>query len=176
MKTKRIALDAMLIAMYFLLSNYFSLNLGNIRISIDVFPIIIGAALIGPVDGLIIGLLGNFLFQLAGPYGLSVTTVLWMLPDGLRGLLAGLLLNDAANASLSRRTAVLCLISLAAATLTTGVMYIDCLVFKYAFVTYTPLIIWRYVVGLLIAVLCAFILPPLTRAIKQYYGKKGGNA
>ena len=174
MKTQRIAADAMLIAMYFLLSNYFAVNLGSIRLTLDILPIIVGACLFGPIDGLIIGLFGNFLFQLIGPYGISVTTVLWMLPDGLRGLLAGLFLTNLSDLSKFRCVTVLGLISLVATALTTGVMYIDCLVFKYSFAVYTPFILWRCVVGLLISGLIALVLNRLIKALKHILKKSGG--
>ena len=174
MKTRRITADAVLIAMYFLLGNYFAINLGGIRLTLDVLPIIVGACLFGPIDGMIIGLFGNFLFQLVGPYGISATTPLWMLPDGLWGLLTGLLLKNAATASASRRIAVLSLSSLAVTTLTTGVMYVDCLVYKYSFAAYTPFILWRYIAGIIISVLIALVLPPLMRALEHIFIKSGG--
>ncbi len=174
MKTRRIVADAMLIAMYFLLSNYFAVNLGGIRLTLDIIPVIVGACLFGPIDGLIIGLLGNFLFQLAGPYGISVTTVLWILPDGLRGLLVGLFLKNITGISEFRRITVLSLISIVATTLTTGIMYVDCLVFKYSFAAYTPFILWRYIAGLVISVLIALVLPPLIKALEHISTKSGG--
>ena len=82
-------MDALCAALYVVLSSYVSLNLGPMKLSLDGLPILIGALMFGPMDGLIIGLLGNFLSQLLGSYGLSATTVLWMLPDGLRGLSVG---------------------------------------------------------------------------------------
>lgn len=175
MKTKRIALNAMLIAMYFLLSNYFALNLGPIRLTLDMLPIIVGACLFGPLDGLLIGLIGNFLFQLLGPYGISATTPLWMLPDGVRGLLVGLLLSGGMVRSKLKYATVLGLISVAVATLTTGVMYVDCLVYRYSFAVYTPFIVWRYLAGLLISALLALVLPALLRALERIIKKTGGN-
>lgn len=174
MKTQRIAVNAMLIAMYFLLSNYFAVNLGGIRLTLDIFPIIVGACLFGPIDGLIIGLLGNFLFQLIGPYGISATTPLWMLPDGVRGLLIGLLLKNSIGSTKLRYAIVLSLISVAVATLTTGVMYVDCLVYKYSFAVYTPFIMWRYIAGLIISALIALVLPTLLKTLEHIFKKPGG--
>lgn len=54
MKAKRIVTTAMLIAMYVVLS-LFSINLGNMKITLDSLPIIVGAALLGPLDGFLIG-------------------------------------------------------------------------------------------------------------------------
>ncbi|MFB0921329.1 MAG: folate family ECF transporter S component [Oscillospiraceae bacterium] len=174
MKTRRITADAVLIAMYFLLSNYFAINLGGIRLTLDVLPIIVGACLFGPIDGMVIGLFGNFLFQLIGPYGISVTTPLWMLPDGFWGLFTGLFMWNALEASKLRRIIVLCLIALAVTTLTTGVMYVDCLVFKYSFAAYAPFVLWRYIAGLVISALIALVLTPLLKALEHIFVKSGG--
>ena len=87
MKIKRMVTNAMLIAMYVVLS-LFSINLGNMKITLDSFPIIVGAALFGPLDGLIIGFLGSFLNQLLF-FGFTPTTLLWVAPAAVRGLLIG---------------------------------------------------------------------------------------
>ena len=60
MKPKRLVTNAMLIAMYVVLSLVATINLGNMKFTLDSLPIIVGAALFGPVDGMLIGLLGSF--------------------------------------------------------------------------------------------------------------------
>ena len=73
--TRRIATDAMLAAMYVCLS-YVSLSIGNsMKITLDSLPILVAALLLGPLDGLAVGLTGSFLSQLL-TYGLSATTIL----------------------------------------------------------------------------------------------------
>lgn len=176
MKTKRLVADAMLIAVYFVLSNYLAVNLAGIRITLDVLPILVAAVMFGPIDGMIVGFAGNFLFQLAGPYGISVTTVLWALPDAVRGLMAGVLLKNRWQAmSRSRMIVMLILIAIVFTTVTTGVMYVDCLVFKYSFAAYTPYILIRYCTSIVIALLLAFVLPPLFRALEKSINTTGGN-
>ena len=58
-KTKRLAIDAMLAAMFVVLS-LFSINLPGMKITLDSLPILVGAALLGPLDGLAIGLIMFF--------------------------------------------------------------------------------------------------------------------
>ena len=87
-KTKRLALDAMLAAMFVVLS-LFSINLPGMKITLDSLPVLVAAALLGPIDGLAVGLVGSFLNQMI-TYGFTATTLLWILPAGLRGLLVGL--------------------------------------------------------------------------------------
>lgn len=168
----------MLVAVYYVLSSYLSVNLAGIRITLDVLPVAVAAALYGPVNGMIVGFVGNFLFQLAGPYGLSVTTVLWAMPDAVRGLLAGVLLSHGkwAAKSFFKLAAGLSTVSLVFTTLTTGVMYVDCLVYKYAFAAYAPFIVTRYILGIAVAVLLAGILPPVLKALRKTGNLYGGAA
>ena len=87
---RRIALNAVLIALYVLLG-FLKIPIGNIlRINLASFAVVVCAVTFSPVDGLIVGFLGEFLSQILGPYGLTPTTALWSLPEAARGLLLGL--------------------------------------------------------------------------------------
>jgi ECF transporter S component (folate family) len=86
--TKRLAADAMLAAMFVCLS-LVSISLPNMKITLDSLPVLVAAFLFGPLDGLAVGLTGSFLNQML-TYGFTATTLLWILPAGLRGLLVGL--------------------------------------------------------------------------------------
>lgn len=166
MKTKRLVVDALCAAMYVVLSSYVSLNLAGIKITPDALPILLAAIMYGPVDGLLVGLLGAFLGQLTGPYGLSVTTPLWILPAAARGLMVGL---AARSRSFSlkplRLGALLVITALIVTALNTGVMWVDCLVFRYSFATYSPYILARIIAGIATAVVFTFLLPPLLKAL-----------
>ena len=85
MKTKRMILKALFIAMHVALC-YVSINFGNMVITAAGLPIIIGAMMFGPISGLEIGLMGSFLNQML-KYGFTATTILWILPAGIKGLL-----------------------------------------------------------------------------------------
>lgn len=85
---QQIAVCAILIAIYFPLSAL-SPEFSGIQITFDSLPVTIGAMLGGPLEGFLVGLLGELLAQIVR-YGLSVTTVLWILPRALRGLIIGL--------------------------------------------------------------------------------------
>lgn len=91
--TKILAMDALLVALYIVLG-FIKIPIGNIlRINLAPFSVIVGAVLLGPVNGLLVGFLGEFLSQILGPYGLTPTTVLWALPEAARGLLQGLVFS-----------------------------------------------------------------------------------
>lgn len=166
MKTKRLVVDALCAAMYVVLSSYVSLNLAGIKITPDALPILLAAIMYGPVDGLLVGLLGAFLGQLTGPYGLSVTTPLWILPAAARGLMVGLAARSRAfSLKPLRLGALLVITALIVTALNTGVMWVDCLVFRYSFATYSPYILARIIAGIATAVVFTFLLPPLLKAL-----------
>lgn len=88
--TLRITTDAMLVAMYFVLARFVSIDLPLAQFSISSLPIILCGFLFGPVDTLAVSLLGSFLEQALSQYGLAVTTPLWMAPVVLLGLFVSL--------------------------------------------------------------------------------------
>lgn len=89
---KRLAMNAVLIAVYVVLG-YMKVPIGNLfRVSLAPFAVIVCAVAFSPIDGLLVGFLGEFLAQVLGPYGLTPTTLLWALPEALRGLLLGLVM------------------------------------------------------------------------------------
>ena len=71
-KTRKIALDSMLAAMCAALG-YAALDFNNLKITFESLPILLGALLLGPVDGLAIGVVGTLIYQLIR-YGVSATT------------------------------------------------------------------------------------------------------
>ena len=84
----RIAIDAVLIAMYFGLS-MLSVTVGGIKLTFASLPTLICAMMFGPVDGFIVGFLGALMEQML-QFGFTATTLLWVLPPAIRGLFVGL--------------------------------------------------------------------------------------
>ena len=72
MKTRKLALNAVLAAMCAALGAL-ALDLNSIKITFESFPILLGALLFGPLDGLAVGFVGTLLYQLLR-YGVSATT------------------------------------------------------------------------------------------------------
>ena len=65
---KRLVLNAVLIALYVVLS-FMKIPIGNIlRVNLASFAVVLCAVSFSPVDGLIVGFLGEFLAQVLGPY------------------------------------------------------------------------------------------------------------
>lgn len=163
--THRIAIDAMLAAMYVCLS-YISLSIGNsMKITVDALPILVAALLLGPLDGLAVGLTGSFLNQLL-TYGISATTILWILPAGIRGLIVGLYAKSRGFA-LSRKQLIFITVAsaLLVTALNTFVMFLDSVIIGYPFAATLPTVLLRILSGVLIATAYTFILPPLLKTL-----------
>ena len=62
----------------------------NIKITFGGLPILIVAFLLGPLWGALTGFVGAFVGQLLS-FGFSVTTLVWVLPAAVRGIVAGYL-------------------------------------------------------------------------------------
>lgn len=75
----RLSMTAVMTALYFVLTTYGSIRLGNIRITVASLPIILLAALFGPAESCAAAGLGEFLNQVL-TYGLTPTTPVWLLP------------------------------------------------------------------------------------------------
>ena len=88
MHTKRLCFNAVLAAMCAVLGAI-SLDFGNLKLTFESFPVIFAALLFGPVDAMLVGGIGTFLYQVLR-YGITVTTALWILPYILCGLFVGL--------------------------------------------------------------------------------------
>lgn len=139
---KRIALDAMMIALYVLLG-FFKIPIGNLlRVNLASFAVIVCAVTFSPIDGLVVGFLGEFLSQILGPYGLTPTTLLWVLPEATRGVLLGLMMlvftkKQIPPANILKSKAIIwylfsCVLTgVIASLLNTFVLYVDSKMFGY---------------------------------------------
>ena len=139
---KHLVMDAVLVALYVVLG-FVKVPIGNmLRINFASFAVVICAVTFSPVDGLIVGFLGEFLSQILGPYGLTPTTLLWALPEGVRGLLLGVTMllfakkgftpgNLQKSKSFILYLAACVIAGLVASSLNTLALYVDSKMFGY---------------------------------------------
>ena len=167
MKTRQISMDAVLAAMCAVLGAV-SLELGNFKISFESLPVMIGALLFGPLDGFLIGGIGTLIYQLLR-YGFSVTTLLWIAPYAICGLLMGIYAKKNGFSLSNKQTALA--VSLGCVLifiLNTGVMYVDSIVYQYYSAVYIfgslPL---RVVICIVKAVAFSAVMPVLMKAAKK---------
>lgn len=170
---KRMCYAALLAAMYLPLSLYAALQVGNVRISFGSLPVVAAALLFGPLDAAVVAMVGEFFKQLL-TYGVTYTTVLYLIPPALRGLVVGLgaVLVLRRGGRLEERRAACYSVCVAAAVCTTAgntlVNWLDSVLLGY----YTPALIfgdlvWRLIVGVINAVLMASLAMPLVRILRK---------
>ena len=167
---RELALDAMLAAMVAVLG-YVSLDFISVKITFESVPILIGALLFGPVDGATVGLVGTLLYQLLR-YGVSATTLLWILPYVLCGLLVGGYAKARGfHLTQAQTVGIVTAAELMVTKLNTGVIYVDSKLYGY----YTPTLITgmlalRLAICVVKALAYSFALPPLLGAARRQEG------
>ena len=166
--TKKVVMIAMLTAVYVILCLVGTIRLWWMNISVATLPLILAALLFGPVGGLFVGLLGSFLEQLL-TYGLMATTVLWLVPNTVRGLLLGIYFKKK-NYRPSRAQLIGALVVAAVimTALNTLVMYFDSVVqgyYSYAYVFGG--VVTRVAAGVVTAVVMAFVAPPVVKLLER---------
>ncbi len=168
LSTREMTVCAILTAMYVVLQRFAALNFGEyIKISFAPFPVIVAGLLLGPLSGLTVGALGEGIIQVA-TYGLTATTLLWIMPVGLRGLLCGLYAKKN-GFSMTNTQIILCVLvtGLVVTLLNTGVLYLDSRIYHYP-VTLTALAIFmRFVSSVLMTAAYCVLLPKSLSLLKN---------
>lgn len=165
--TKRLVLDAVFVALFTVLS-LASVRVGGFKLTVAALPTVLCAALYGPVDAALVGLLGAFLEQLL-TFGLTPTTALWILPPALRGLTVGLL---AAPLLRKRRIALYLAASVACGVLVscanTAAFYVDAKLFHYyEYHLIFGVFFQRLLIGAALSLLTALPVLPLVKALRR---------
>ena len=173
----RLSIDGILVGLFLVLS-LLSIRLGFVEISLKGSVAILAAVLISPIDGLIVGGLGEFLYQVFfSGYGLSPTTALWVLPLALRPLLIGLTCRFFEKRGkpfvgfYPQYFITLACVALFISLLDTGILQLDGLIMGYP-VAFT----WaqtgiRFLSGQATSAVVAFLIIPLFKALSTIYDK-----
>lgn len=165
---QKICISAILTALFVAL-DLISIKLGeNIKITFGGLPIILAAVYYGPVTGMTVGLLGSFLGQMLS-YGFSATTVLWILPAGIRGLLMGILfITFKKSFDIKFLSLEIIISSLAVTVANTVVMYIDSVIYGYYSYAYIfGATAFRLLSSVLTAIVMIIIIVPVTKALNK---------
>lgn len=166
----RLCTNAVLVALMFVF-DIISIKVGNLKVTFGGIPIILSAILYGPVNAAAVGLLGSLLGQLF-TYGLGPTTVLWILPAGVRGIVMGLLFIAFGKSCKFEHLVTEIIISSFAVTFAnTVVMYLDGLIMKYPVQIVLYEIGVRLLISVITCVVYAVIIKCLTEVISKYLNK-----
>jgi ECF transporter S component (folate family) len=170
-RTQQLVIDALLAAMCVVLG-FMSIRIGNImKISLEDFPVIFAALLFGPVDGMIVAAVWIFLYQLLS-YGITVTTVLWILPFVIVGGIAGAYAKKYNYNNSSKQIFIIFLIcEILVCLLNTGAIYADSKIYGYYYPTIiTGMILIRLATAVGKGVVLGLISPPVLKALSKVTG------
>ena len=167
MKTQTLVLSALLMAMHIVLS-MFSITLPMMKINLSGLPIIVGGLLFGPWVGGMVGLLGSLLYQIL-QYGLMSTTVLWIIPHAVRGLIVGgYAKKKKFKLKKGEILGVVIVSSVVATLLNTVGMYIDGLVWGYEAGAFAAIPV-RLLNSVITSILYVLIILPLMKPLRKYF-------
>lgn len=166
---RMMAVDAVLVAIYVVL-NSISIRTPSIKFTLDAFPIIVGAVMFGPLHGGLIGFVGSAIYQLfISGYGISPTTLLWIIPVVARGLIIGFYSKAKAYQPGKIGLIIITIISGVVVTcLNTVALYTDSIIFHYySYELVFGLLVPKFIIGLILSVLFALVVPPLVKQIRK---------
>ena len=170
MNTRRLTSSAMLIAVYCVLSILTPIKVANFKFTFEAFPILVAGLLSGPIDGLIVGGAGSFIYQLFfSGYGITATTLLWILPHAASGLIVGRY-AEKRNFDLKRKEIIfICVVSaLLVTSLNLLALYADSKLYGYySFALVFGNLIIKVIAGIILAVIYASIMPQLLNFLKK---------
>ena len=161
---RRLTADAMFAAMVTVLAAA-AIKTGNLKITIEAMPVFLGALMLGPIDGMVIGGIGTLLYQLLS-YGVTVTTALWIAPYGL---CVGAVSARHGYACTKRQLVLLVVFGeLGITALNTASLYIDSLIYGY----YSPVFVFgtlplRLGICAAKAVVFSLLLPSLLPLVRR---------
>ncbi len=165
--TKVLTTIALLTALYVALS-YVAIDLKVMKLSLAGLPVCIGGLLLGGIPGFTIGFLGAFIEQLLR-YGLGVTTLLWVVPVAVRGLVVGLY---AKKKNFIMNTFEMGFILILSAIILTGLntvsLYIDSKLYHYyTFQTIFGMVGIRILTGIATSVIYLVVIPVIVKEMKK---------
>lgn len=164
---KRICRVALLAAMYYVLNLLEIRTPFNLHITLDALPVVVSALLFGPVDAGLVAFFGELLNQLLSPYGITATTLLWVVPPVLFGLIVGLTGRRMEERPL--RCYVVCIAAaLVRTAANTLVIWLDSVIYGYyTFALVFGAALVRFATGILAVVLVATVTIPLVRLLRR---------
>ena len=172
--TQKLVTNALLIALHVILARVASIRIGNsLSITVSGITEVVAGLLFGPVSGGLVGLLGSLINQLF-TYGLTVTTVLWILPAAMKGLLCGWYAK--ANGYEMNPLQILWVLLVSAVvvtTMNTVVLIVDAEIFGYSTkATVLSIMGIKYINGALTSIVYMLITTPLLHRLKTLPGVK----
>ena len=167
LSTKQLVLYAVLAAVFVILA-FISVGTNNFKASFESLATLIAGITLGPLAGFLVGLVGELIYQMI-QYGFDATTVLWLIPYAVSGLVAGLF-GRSYKFELSVKQIILAVIfsELCLTVLNTPVNAISAIIQGWGnWATILAGIPLRLAIMAVRIVVFAVIVPPLYKAVKK---------
>ena len=162
-----------LAALYLPLALFVAIRIGNWQVSFGSLPVVISALLFGPVEAFLVAAIGEFFKQLL-TYGITATTVLYMIAPALRGVVIGIVASRLwkTDRPLETRRMLCYAVCICAAVVTTFsntmVNLLDSVIYGYftwAYVFGDAVI--RFITGMVNSVVIATVAIPLVKMLRR---------
>ena len=165
-KSKRLALDGMLAAVYFALSWAVIPIGGNLQVRFTSLALVVTALLFGAADACAVAFVGEALYQIV-VFGVTVTTPIWLLPPVLHALALGLIAKPLRDKAIPCFTACLCCGALNSVCNTLA-LWADAKIYGY----YSPAVVFgamplRLAIGFATATVVSCAAIPTVRALRN---------
>ena len=171
-RIKNMIYISLFVAIFVIFGRIATLDFGTMKLSIKSFPVYVGAVILGPVEGLLIGLVGELVLQLIGPYGFTATTLFWVIPYAVIGASCGFAFENKVvklNGGLKYWLFIISL-QVVLTLLNTVVILIDSIIFGYySFIYVYGSLITRLMTSILVGIIYSVVLPFVISAIKKIH-------
>lgn len=168
-----ICMVALLTAMMVLLKRTIAIETPYFKFNFASLPIMLAAMLFGPAEGMAVGLLGELISQITGPYGLAPTTAIYVAPAAIRGAVVGLgtVWCRRSGRRIESRPVVCYAVCIAGAVLTTAgntvSIWLESVMYHTEFLVHVPFLPGRFAAGIATAAIVTTVCIPLVHALRR---------
>lgn len=168
--------NAVSIAIYIVLS-FLAIQVGSFKVTFEHLPVVLSGVLFGPASGMLVGGIGELINQLL-TFGITPTTILWILPIVFRGLVVGLLAKMckkqmSAQSILEKKIPLffvaVCMVSgVGSSLLNTVALYVDSKLFGYySYALVFGALLVRIVLSICTSIVIGVATKPVLYALKR---------
>lgn len=168
---KLIVRGALYVALFVILSIYGTINLQNLKITVQNFPIYVAAITLGAIPGALVGFTGMFVNQLL-TYGFTATTLFWVLPQTILGAVCGYIFEKNLVKINDTQKFFVCILvlQLMVTILNTLIYALDAFIYGYFnyLIIFGPIVI-KIMISILTGIVFSILLPIVVKIAKKIH-------
>ena len=169
-KIYKICILSMLSALFYVVGKFLVLNIGiDLKLTFKIFLLYIISIAFSPISGMIVGGVGEFLIQLTSIYGLTATTIFWILPYMIVSFLFGVFYNlFIKNNNKFKLFLLIFIFNILLTILNTIAFYVDSKIFGYySFILVFGKLFFKVFVDIILAIIYTILFPYFVSIIKK---------